>query len=69
MASSDNVMPAARAALLPKPGGPLCGALQDSFPHKTCNRKLLHCGDHCCRTQCGDKVIEVWWPTLQEAVR
>ena len=69
MASSDNVMPTARAALLPKPDGPLCGALQDSFPHKTCNRELQHCGDHCRRTQCGDKVIEVWWPVEQETMR
>jgi hypothetical protein len=69
MASSGGVMPTARAALLPKPDGPLCGVLQDSFPHKTCNRKPRHYGDHCCRTQCGDRVVEVWWPRPKEAVR
>ena len=66
MASSGNVMPAARAALLPKPDGPLCGDQQECFPYKECNRKRKHEGDHCCRTQCGDKVVEVWWPAGQE---
>ena len=45
-----------------KPDGPLCGALQPKWPHKSCTLRPGHRGDHCNRVQAGTKMIEVWWP-------
>lgn len=44
-----------------KPTGPLCGAVQPAFPHKTCNRKPKHDGDHCESKQCGTVIVTTWW--------
>ena len=51
----DPPKPLALSANIP------CGNVQLRWPHKICKRDDLHEGDHCCRFQAGNKIVEVWW--------
>jgi hypothetical protein len=49
-----------------KPTGPICGAMQPSWPFKVCNRKPNHDSDHCQQKQQGIAMVDVWWPKHKE---
>lgn len=38
-----------------------CGAMQASWPYKTCNLTIGHDGPHCHAHQAGEHVSRIWW--------